>query len=474
MKQRQILPNNSSTKSFSLIPKPAAAWTAILMLSFLTVALILAGAGKILNLAFPAGALAVGAFLYFRYPILYNGFMWWIWFLVALVRRLADYHSSYTEPSPLLLAPYLVTGVTIITVFQHLPKAHRQGGLPFVLPLIGVFYGFLVGLINMPPFTVTKSLLDWLPPLTYGFHLWVNWRNFPSYYQNIQRTFVWGILGMGVYGVIQYLVSPEWDRLWLINSGMITQGTPEPLGIRVWSTMHSTEPFSAVMAGGLLLLFNKPGVLNLWASGSGYLAFLLSMARSAWIGWFAGLLTLASSLKAKYQMRLIIILMVMAVLVVPLATMEQFSGKLGDRFATFSNLEEDGSAQARQETFKNMIGPALTNFVGDGIGTSGMDSALLSTLISLGWLGTICYVSGLLMLVFRLFQGGNNSSNLFLGTARAIVISCLVRIPVNPTSIVGAGGMLLWGFLALAIASQKYYQNQRAIQVNPSSRKIYV
>ena len=469
MNPRQILPNNPSTKSFSLIPEPAAAWMAILVLSFLTVASIFAGAGKILNLAFPAGALAVGAFLYFRYPILYNGFIWWIWFLVALVRRLADYHSSYTEPSPLLLAPYLVTGVTLITVFKHLPKAHRLGGLPFVLPLVGVFYGFLVGLINMPPFTVTQSLLNWLIPLTYGFHLLVNWRNFPSYYQNMQRTFIWGVLVMGIYGVIQFLAIPEWDRLWLDSSEMfIAAGRADDSGgMRVWSTMHSGEPFAAVMAGGLLVLFNKPGILNLWASGAGYLAFLLSSVRSAWIGWFAGLLTLASSLKAKYQMRLIIIVMVMAVLVIPLATMEQFSGKLGERFTSLSNLEEDGSLNSRQKYFETQIGSALTSYVGEGIGSGGQDSALLSTLFSLGWLGTICYVSGMLLLVFRLFQGGNNSSNLFVGSARAIVMSCLVRIPVNGGALVGVGGMLLWGFLALAIASQKYYQHQHVVKIAP-------
>lgn len=471
MNPRQILPNNTSPKSFFLNLRPQAAWAAILVLSFLTVALIFAGAGKILNLAFPAGAFAVGTFLYFRYPILYNGFTWWIWFLVALIRRLADYYSSYTEPSPLLLAPYLVSGVTIITVFRHLSKAYPQGGLPFILPLVGIFYGFLIGLINMPPFTVTKSLLDWLIPVTYGFHLLVNWRNFPRYYQNMQRIFVWGILIMGIYGIIQFLAIPEWDRLWLDRSEMFSAAglADDSGGMRVWSTMHSGEPFAAFMAGGLLLLFNKQGLLSLCTSGVGHIAFLLSTVRSAWIGWFVGLLTLASSLKAKYQMRLVITILVMAMLVVPLVTMEQFSEKLGDRFTSLSNLEEDGSAQARQEMFQNSIDSALTNLVGDGIGIPNLDSALLSTLISLGWFGTICYVSGLMMLVFRVFQSGDNSANLFLGTARAIVMTCLVRIPVNGSAIVGVGGMLLWGFLGLAIASQKYYQHQRVVEIAPDS-----
>lgn len=465
MNPRQIFPKNPSKRIFSLIPQPVAAWVSILLLSVLTVLFILAGAGKILNLAFPAGSLAVGVFLYFRYPILYNGFVWWIFFLVAFVRRLADYYSSYTEPSPLLIAPYLVAGVTLITVFKHLPKANRLGALPFVLPLIGVFYGFIVGLINLPTFTVTKSMLDWLTPLTYGFHLLVNWRDFPRYSRNMQRVFSWGILIMGIYGVIQFLAIPEWDRLWLYNSGFSTVGKLYAHGgTRVWSTMNSVEPFAALLAGGLLMLpLNKTGPLNFCASGVGYFAFLLTSARSAWIGWFVGLLTLATSIKAKYQMRIIIIAMVMAVLIVPLTTMEIFSERVGERLVTLSNLEDDNSSNSRQELYKNLLTPALTNVVGDGIGSPKWDSALLSTLLSLGWFGTICYVGGMLLLVFRLFQGGNNSYNLFLGTARGIIMSCLIRIPVNTSAINGVGGILFWGFLGLAVASQKYHHPQCVI-----------
>ena len=461
-----MLSKKSPIKNFVLIPE-SAAWIVIVLLSLLTVALIFVGAGNFLNVAFPFASLCVGAFLYFRYPILYHGFTWWIWFLVALIRRLADYYSSYTEPSPLLLAPFLVTGLTIITVFQYLPKIYRTAVFfPFLLSLVGILYGFSIGLINMPLFTVTKELLSWLVPLTYGFYLLINWRNFPHYYQNLQRVFAWGILVMGIYGIVQFLAIPEWDRLWLNSSGMFTAAGAADAsgGTRVWSTMHSGEPFAAFMAGGLLLLLNKPGIVNLGASGAGYIAFLLTTARSAWIGWFAGILTLTTSLKAKYQQRLIITFLVLAVFVVPLANMEQFSGKLSNRFASFSNITEDGSFKGRQATFRNNINSALTNVVGDGIGTPGMDSALLSTIISLGWFGTICYVGGLIMLVLRLFQNSSNSNNLFLGTARGVIITCLIRVPLNVSATRGIGGMLLWGFLALAIASEKYYHHQRLIK----------
>lgn len=464
MSNRQTISSHSETKGFPLSLQPAPAWFAILALALFTVLGILVGAGKVLNLVFPIAALAVGIRLYFSYPILYIGFSWWILFLTPLIRRLADYRSSYTEPSPLLLAPYLVMGVTLVTVWRHLPTIHRQGGLPFVLSLVGIFYGLLIGLINRTPFAVARSLLDWLAPVAFGFHLFVNWRDYPSYRQNIYRVFVWGTLVMGFYGIFQYVVAPEWERFWLINSGMTSsQGSPQPFGMRVWSTMNSVEPFAAVMAACLLLLFTSRSPVSISASVGGYLSFLLTMGRSTWVGWLGGLLTLTGYLKPKHQMRLIITVLVIALLVIPLTTIEPFSKTINNRLSTFSNLEEDGSTKVRKETFEYLIGSALTSFVGEGIGGPGYDSSILLPLFHLGWLGTIPYIGGMFLLVFGVFQGSEGSFDVFTSAARAIVMSALVRLPVN-NSIIGSSGIVLWGFLALGMAAQKYYHHQRTAQ----------
>lgn len=277
--------SNSSTGGFYLGLQPALAWTAILGLCILSALLIMVGAGKILNLAFPMGAFAVGTFLYFRYPLLYIGFSWWMLFLTPLVRRLSDYRGGFTDPSPMLLAPYLVTGLTLITCWRHFPKAYRQGGLPFVLSFVGVFYAFLIGLINRQPTVVFREVLDWLPPVCFGFHLWVNWQDYPSYRQNIQRIFFWGVLVMGVYGIVQFVVAPEWDLLWMNSTDIASSngGKPGPFALRIWSTTTSTEPFAGIMAAGLLLLATRKGALSISASVAGYLSLVLTMVRSAWL-----------------------------------------------------------------------------------------------------------------------------------------------------------------------------------------------
>jgi hypothetical protein len=102
----------------------------------------------------------------------------------------------------------------------------------------------LVGLINNPPLAVARAFLEWLTPILFGFHLFIHWRHYPSYRQNIQRIFLWGVLVMGVYGVLQYLVAPEWDRFWLINVKAF--GSAEPLAIRVFSTVNSPGPLQSL------------------------------------------------------------------------------------------------------------------------------------------------------------------------------------------------------------------------------------
>jgi len=448
-------------RGFQLSLQPALAWMAIIGLALLTLLLVVVGAGKILNYVFPAGAFLVGVFLYFRAPLLYTGFCWWIWFLAPLVRRLADFRGGgFTNPSPILLAPYLVTLVTLITLRKHLPTASRQGGMPFILAIIGTVYGLLIGVINKPVQTAVLGFLDWLPPVLFGFHLCVNWREYPSYRQNLERTFVWGTVVMGVYGVIQFLIAPEWDRFWLTNAEIVSSGKPEPLGLRVWSTMNSPEPFAAVMTAGLLLLFSTQSPVGFIASAGGYLSFLLTQVRSAWLGWLAGLLGMIGSLSPKFQMRMIITVLVMAICVVPLATIEPFSEVISERVSTLSDAQNDNSATIRQGNYEENLDKALTNVMGDGIGGGGFDSAVLTTLINLGWLGTIPYIGGMMLLVFKLFQSSEGKSDPFLGAVRAITLSNLVRFPVNGVT-AEASGMVLWGFLGIGIAALKYHQHQQ-------------
>lgn len=457
----QTVSHSSPKQSPRLGLYPPQAWLAILAFVLLTALAILVGAGKILNIAFPAGAVAVGLFLYLRYPILYVGFAWWIWFTAPLVRRLADYQGRFTEPSPILLAPFLVTLITLFSLWRYFPRANSHGQLPFVFAATSVFYGYLLGLIQVSPIKATVELLEWSAPVLMGFYLYIHWQDYPTYRRNIQRIFVWGVLITGLYGIFQFLVAPAWDCFWLINADMNSIGRPEPLEIRVWSTMNAPGPFASFMMAGLLLLFLNKGPLKLPAMVVGYLAFLLTLVRSSWGAWFLGLLILASSMNLKFQVRIIVTALVISLMVVPLVTVEPFAGAIQKRFETFSNLEEDGSGEARKEMYSTQLAPALTRVVGKGVGSPGFDSGFINTLLSLGWLGTLFYMGGLFMLLFSLFWGDRRYNDPFINVCRAIVFPLFVALLFG-SFMLGIPGVILWGFSGLGMAAIRYNRQQLA------------
>ncbi|MFP4338429.1 MAG: hypothetical protein ACLFQP_10910 [Halothece sp.] len=471
MSYSQKLLTPSQQLILKLIPQPATAWILILGLFFFTTVGIFVGAGTLLRVVFPLGSLAVGLFLFQKYPLIYISFTFWLYFLTPLIRRLIDYRSSWVNPSPVLLAPPLVALITLLTVVQYLPRMNRRGGLPFLLALGGISYAVLIGLVRGSPTIVIRDLINWLTPLSFAIYLWINWRSYPDYRQTIQRTFLWGVLVMGVYGVIQYLVAPEWDQFWLIESGMTSSaGSPQPFGIRVWSTMNSPGPFAAAMMVGLILLFSSQSLMRFPAAGFGYLSFLLAIVRSLWGGWLLTLIIFASSLKLKFQLHLIMTMVALALIVMPLATLEPFSERISDRFETFSNLEEDNSAQARLGLYQGHLSQALFNYQGTGIGvaftldengqpvTVPIDSGVIAIFNTLGWFGAIPYFGGVILLVAKNFQAHEIRFDRFLSCSRAIPLTFLSLLVIANT-LVGLGGLMFWSFSAITLAGHKYYQN---------------
>jgi len=448
-------------------------WIVILGFVLLSVTCYFAGAASMLRLTYPATAFIVAIFLYFRHPILYIGFTWWMWFLTPLVSRLIDYRVGWDPTRQILIAPYLVVFVTIATFLRHFPKASRQGGLPFVLAALGVFYSFLVGLIFNAPLPVARGLLDWLSPIIFAFHLFMNWRDYPSYRQNLQRTFLWCVLLTGAYGIYQFVVAPEWDRYWLIESKLFTSsGDPVPFGMRVWSTLHSVGPFGTVMQTGLLLLFTASGPLIFPASAVGYVSFLLAQVRTNWGGWLLGVIMIMGSVKAKIQMRLIAIVVIMALCVIPLTTIEPISEVVSERLESFSNLENDTSFRDRSGSYDRNLGIALSNVLGNGLGNiwkvnekTGqievfvLDSGILDIFFTLGWFGATFYLGGLILILFSVVQYSEARFDSFVSAARAIGISAFTQLIIS-SGMLSISGMILWGFLAMAMAAHKYYQHQ--------------
>ena len=455
---------------------PKLTWIILGAFILFTAAGTAAGAGSLVRPGYVLFSFLIAIFLYLKHPPFYVGFTWWMWFTTPLISRLIDYRSGFDQSRLVLVAQYLVTLVCLHTFLKDLPKSYRQGGLPFIIASIGLAYGFMIGIIQTSPVTAVRSLLDWLVPIPFAFYFFMNWRSYPQFRKIIKQVFIWGVLFTGVYGIIQYLVAPEWDRFWLISTELKSFGNPEPLKIRVWSTMSSPGPFATMMMSGLLLLFTSTGPITIPAAGAGYLTFLLTLVRTLWGCWFVGLLSMLSAIKPRLQMRLFMTLLVMVLCVVPLANMEPFSDAINARLQSLTQLDKDDSANVRQEIYAEGIDKALTNYLGTGIGNTFIvddegklipiviDSGILDTIFTLGWFGGIPYLGGIILLFMKGFQSNAATrSDSFMAASRAVALGNFCALPIG-SAMLGFSGVVLWSFLAIVMAAQKYHAHQKSLQ----------
>lgn len=482
MNEGQLNRHNVSGKSSPFGFRLNPAWTMISAWAGIIIVLLLI-MPRLLIPIYPLSSLALGVYLYRRYPIQYVGFTWWIWFLGTFIKRLIDYRCNAITPWPYHLTPVLVTSITLATVVRYLPRTYKRDGLPFMLCFMAILYGFCVGLLRQPISDYDREiiiLLNWLAPVCFGFHLFINWRKFPQYRQTFQQVFLWGVLIMGAYGIFQFLVAPGWDILFMVENEVFNgyssyMGMPEPLGIRPWSTMGNPMNFAFNLMPGLILLLISTKKSRYAAAGLGYVVFLISRVRSSWYSWFIALSVFVVSLKERHQMRIILTFFFMLVLIIPLASIDQFSEIISTRFSSLSNLEGDASFKARISTFEGAINVAMTEFIGWGLVAPGqaptgmdfdgalfsvMDNGYLAILVSFGWFAGICYVSGIVMIVAKLFS--TNQLDPFTIAARAIAVGSLSRLATSDIT-TEAYAMPIWGFMGIAIASYKYYLHERKV-----------
>uniref|UniRef100_A0A7C3KEI1 O-antigen ligase domain-containing protein n=1 Tax=Oscillatoriales cyanobacterium SpSt-418 TaxID=2282169 RepID=A0A7C3KEI1_9CYAN len=448
--------------------EPQIAWMAILGFILPVALCLLVRFSSILQIFFPAGAFAVGAFLYLRYPILYLGFNWWIWFLSPFIARLVEYQNGIINPGMrfIILAPYLVTMLTAVTFFKHLPTLHRRGGIPFILAFVSIAYALLIGLAKGNAITdVVQGFLSWLPGVFMGVHLMVNWRSYPQLQSNTQRVFLWGILIMGIYGIYQYLVAPEWDSFWLRNADdlQLCCGWPEPRQIRVWSTLNFPFTFGYAMMACLLLSIGSRGPLIVPSVVVGFLSFLLSQVRGAWIGWAFGLFSFWVTLKPSLKVRVMMMFLIITVFLVPIVISTPLAEPVISRLQSFSDTKGDTSANERQEIYAQVLDSVLPELFGRGMGGKGIvDAGVLDVLATLGWLGLLPYLCGIVLIFFTLYGYRETRFDPFMNAARAILPSILITLPFN-NALVLLPGILFWGFAGITIAAHKYYTYQRQL-----------
>ena len=203
----------------------------------------------------------------------------------------------------------------------------------------------------------------------------------------------------------------------------------------------------------------------------GYLSFLLSLVRSAWLGWLIALLGLLSSLKPRLQMQLFVTIIVMALCVVPLATIEPFAEIIGARLESLTSPKKDTSFRERSVLYEENITIAFSSGLGNGIGSKyfvnkkgllqevTLDSGILDVFFTLGWFGAVPYFGGIILAVFNLLKSAEGR-DAFASTARAIILGLLFQMLFGNVML-ALSGMIFWAFLGIGMAANKYHQYEK-------------
>ncbi|SEI46214.1 glucose-6-phosphate isomerase [Paraburkholderia diazotrophica] len=455
-------------------------WMPPALLWLLTAMLIVAHQGTLLTLAFPVLSIGVGFWLYFKSPAKYVGYMWWLWFLSPEVRRLADWSKGAFTPTSLIqIAPLAVTMISGLSLIRFYPVLAQKRGLPVLLVLAGLAYAFMVGVVASGPLAALYDLANWVYPVLIGFHIMAHSRQYPDYRDTIVSTFIWGMLLMGGYGLVQFFVMPQWDALWMLGSQMNSQGDPVPFGVRVFSTMNSSGPFALAMMGAMVYVMAATHRVRWLAGAFGFLSFCLSLVRSTWGGWVIAMLIQLVKSNNKVRIRIVASAVVLAGLCVPLLAVGPVAERMQARLDTIVNLHDDQSYAARNQFYATFAKTAFTDVSGEGLGATGtstklsndggqlgqygnFDSGVMNIPFVLGWPGTLLYMSGVIWLLVRALRASFRLTDDKFASASMSLSLAIFAMLVFTNSLVGTGGLLLFmGVFSILSAAHWQKLNRR-------------
>jgi len=432
-------------------------------------ALFMAGKATLLRIAIPAACTVLGFSLYLRKPVEYLRFTLWVWLLTPMVRRIVDSRVGFADQNLVLLSPLLVSFITILTVVRYRRDPRVAMG-PFILCAVGILYGLLVGLAMHPKPEVIYGFVNWMAPILLGLHLYLTWPELEANSEAVRKTAVWGLLFIGVYGIVQFYYPPAWDTMWLesLPGGLesSTFGRPLPQEIRVWSTLNAPGPFANVATALLLLTTLSKSKVKLPAMAAGFAAIILSLVRTAWLTGIVAFLFLAKNSNRKAFVYVMLAFAGLGIGATVLANSSLDIPVIGERLKTLGDLKNDESVQDRWRLYTNLSTEVLQQPVGIGLNNSDfykgypLDSGPIRMLLNLGWFGTIAYLVGIAQLLTRMFRQRDKKNPLQI-TCLSIVLMFLLQLASGLTFI-NVSGAMMWIVLGLGLSSSVATEKQTA------------
>jgi len=429
------------------------------------VLMYLVNLAPLLKLAYPLVNLALAAWLYARRSPLYAAHCLLLFCAVSLVRRLVDAQAGFAPANPVLFTPYLCClfmGFSFLEYWQRLRPPYIGA---FLVLLAGALYGGVLGAMDGRAIASAVDLLKWsVGPLAAIYILGYS-GDLAELRRVTENCLVAAATAMSLYGIAQFLSPGAWDTHWMnnvIEIGMNSIGRPEPFAVRVFSTMNSPGSFGAVLLVGIVVALKRPLPLALPTVSCMLLGLALCQYRTLWAATALALLMLLFTRPRALGLQNVLAALGIVLALSSTALLPEIRNTVIQRASTLSDLRSDHSGEERLAQFR-VLSTNDSMVAGEGFGLTGavrrfsdqpravIDSGLIDTWRSLGFIMGTAFLAAMVALVLRTFTRRGNSANP-VDFDRAAVVASFIQLPMGSVH-TGELGFFAWLFLGFALAT---------------------
>lgn len=452
-------------------PWAAWAWQYGLLVGFLGLTFLLSGSA-VSRPFFIAGCVGLGWLAWRRGVAAHIELVIILFAAAPFLRRVTDYHVGWDASGIMLVGPLFALLVACAELFRLLTTgaASRRTALkPFLLYGGCIVYAWLLSSVQGNLFPASTTAIRCAAPLLYG--VWLACRAEPqAALAGATRAFTIILPIIGVYGVMQWLNPPEWDRFWMLMAPMDSIGLPLPQQVRVFGPLNSPASYAMFITCGLLLVINaRRGLLTLVLAAPACVGLLLSQFRTAWIGLAVGLVFFMVLPRTRRRSALFVVFLAAALTIVATAT--PFADVVTKRLETLqSSPTEDGSGSARLEQGQYLWDHLDEFILGYGLAPQSADyriqqafaadgAVIISfvemglvvgtiSLLALGWAGLVAISRSWLVREPLVVAAGG------------IVAAQLIDVPLTGVT-TGELGFLTWTFIAILISVDSHPEGRK-------------
>jgi hypothetical protein len=324
---------------------------------------------------------------------------------LSLLRRLAAGDAAYLESDPLILLPLiLVAGVTFYSWTR--PRTDDSPDVVRLLALL-VVTGIVVAVALRAAFSVNGLFFAGLVIVPMLLAVALSNGRLPPVWPAVSRALPALALAAGIYGIVQFLVLPTWDRSWMISSELTSIGAPYPQQVRVFGASESPGPYAVFMGIGLTVVLCRAVLAEGVTRRVGWLLtsvgiavpLLLSGVRSSLLAVVVCVALLVAT-RAKGFARIALI----AFLAVGYQLMNVVISRFGSQSTIlsqdrYSDLSNDVSLLARLELLRYLANP-LSYLVGNP-NAPAVDNLYIDVLVRYGLLPAIALFALVVVVAMR-------------------------------------------------------------------------